>query len=230
MRPRSPGWRGPRPPVPACRGPTRKGRRYRQGGSSWYARAGSLRGPPRREAPRPRGDRNGRDGARPDRAHRAGSWRPPFRGFKPVHFNQQLVESLLALVVSAAQARAAMAADGVDFVDEDDAGSVLLALLEQVAHAAGAYAHEHLHAVRTGDGEERHAGLAGDGARQQRLAGAWRADQQHTLGNTSAQLLKLLRLAQEFDDFLQLLLGLFHARDVLEGHLRSEEHTSELQS
>src|ERR1022692_2468498 len=142
-----------------------------------------------------------------------------FIGFKTVHFNQQLVESLLALVVSAAQARAAMAADGVDFVDEDDAGSVLLALLEQVAHAAGAYAHEHLHEVRTGDGEERHAGLAGDGARQQRLAGAWRADQQHALGNTSAQLLKLLRLGQEFDDFLQLLLGLFHARDVPEGHL-----------
>ena len=112
-----------------------------------------------------------------------------------------------------------MAADRVDFVDEDDAGSVLLALLEQVAHAAGADAHEHLHEVRTGDGEERNTGFARDGPRQQGLAGARRSDQQHALGNASAQLLEFLRLAQEFDDLLQLFLGLFHAGDVFERHL-----------
>jgi len=35
--------------------------------------------------------------------------------------------------MAAAQARAAMAPDRVDLVDEDDAGRVLAALLEQVA-------------------------------------------------------------------------------------------------
>ena len=142
-----------------------------------------------------------------------------FVGFKTVHFDEQLVEGLLALVVPAAQARAAMAADGVDFVDEDDAGSVLLALFEQIAHAAGAHAHEHLHEVRTGDGKERHAGLAGDGPRQQGLARARRSDQEHAFRNASAQLLELLRLAQKLDDFLQLLLGFLHARHVLKCHL-----------
>ncbi|MCY1222339.1 hypothetical protein D9M72_344290 [compost metagenome] len=39
-----------------------------------------------------------------------------------VHFNQQLVEGLLALVVAAADARAAVTADGVDLVHEDDGG------------------------------------------------------------------------------------------------------------
>ena len=68
-----------------------------------------------------------------------------------VHLDQQLVERLLALVVTAAQAGAAMAADRVDFVDEDDAGRVLLGLLEHVAHAAGADADEHLDEVGTGD-------------------------------------------------------------------------------
>ena len=38
-----------------------------------------------------------------------------------VHLHQQLVQRLLALVVAAAEARAAMAADRVDLVDEDDA-------------------------------------------------------------------------------------------------------------
>src|SRR6185436_4233861 len=54
-------------------------------------------------------------------------------GLEAVHLHQQLVEGLLALVVTAAQAGAAVAADGVDLVDEDDAGGVLLALLEEVA-------------------------------------------------------------------------------------------------
>ena len=53
-----------------------------------------------------------------------------------VHLDEQLVERLLALVVTAAEAGAAVAADGVDLVHEDDAGRVLLGLLEEVAHAA----------------------------------------------------------------------------------------------
>ena len=95
-----------------------------------------------------------------------------FVALEAVHLHQQLVERLLALVVAAAEARAAVAADGVDLVDEDDARRVLLRLLEHVAHARGADADEHLHEVGARDGEERHLRLAGDGPRQQRLAGA----------------------------------------------------------
>ena len=109
-----------------------------------------------------------------------------------------------------------MTADGVDFVDEDQAGRILLALLEHVAHPARADADEHLDEVRAGDGEERHVGLAGDRPGQQRLAGARRADQQHTLGDLAAQALELLRIAQEFDDLLDFLLRLFDAGNVLE--------------
>ena len=139
-----------------------------------------------------------------------------FVRFEAVHLDQQLVQSLLALIVSAAQACAAMTSNGVDFVDEDDAGRILLALLEQIAHAAGAHADEHLHEVRTRDREERNVGFAGDGPGQQSLTGSRRPDQQHALGNASAQLLELLRLAQELDDLPQLFLGLIDAGHVLE--------------
>jgi hypothetical protein len=44
-----------------------------------------------------------------------------------VHLDEQLVERLLALVVAAAEAGAAVAADGVDLVHEDDAGAFCLA-------------------------------------------------------------------------------------------------------
>ena len=89
-----------------------------------------------------------------------------------VHLDQQLVQGLLALVVAAAQARAAMPADGIDFVDEYDAGGMLLGLLEHVAHARCADADEHFHEIRAGNGEKRHLGLAGDGSGQQGLAGS----------------------------------------------------------
>ena len=136
-----------------------------------------------------------------------------------VHLDQQLVEGLLALVVAAADAGAAVPADGVDLVDEDDGRRVGLGLLEQVADPGGAHADEHLHEVGAGDGEERHAGLAGDGAGQQGLAGARRAVEQHALGDLGADGLELGRLLQEFLDLLEFLDGLVGAGDIAEGHL-----------
>src|SRR5437667_180635 len=82
-----------------------------------------------------------------------------------------------------AAAGAAMTADRVDFVDEDDAGRILLGLLEHVADPAGADADKHFDEVRAGNGEERHIGFAGDRARDQRLAGAGRSDQEHAARN-----------------------------------------------
>ncbi len=134
-----------------------------------------------------------------------------------VHLDQDLVQGLLALVVRAAEAGAALAANGVDFVHEDDAGRVALGLVEQVAHAAGADADEHLDELGAGDGEERHARLAGHGARQQRLAGARRADQQHAARDTRAERGELLRVLQELHHFGKLLLSLLHPGDVGEG-------------
>src|SRR5580658_6979263 len=72
-----------------------------------------------------------------------------FIRFKTVHLHQQRVQSLFTLVVTAAQPRAAMPPDCVNFVDENDARRVLLALLEQVAHTAGAYTDEHFYEIRT---------------------------------------------------------------------------------
>ena len=77
-----------------------------------------------------------------------------------------MIQRLFALIMPAAEASAAMAANGVDFVDEDDARRVLLALFEEVADAACAHAHKHLHKIRTGNGEERDVGLAGHGSCQ----------------------------------------------------------------
>ena len=137
-----------------------------------------------------------------------------------VHLDQELVQRLLALVVAAAETRAAMAADGVDLVHEDDAGRRLLGLLEEVAHARGADADEHLDEVGAGDGEERNAGLTGDGTCEQRLARSRRPVQQHTLRDARAERLELLRILEELLDLVELLHRLVRAGHVLEGDLR----------
>ncbi len=69
--------------------------------------------------------------------------------FEAVHLDQQLIQGLLALVVTAAEARAAMASDGVDFVNEDDAGRMLLTLNKQIADARSAHADKHFNEIRS---------------------------------------------------------------------------------
>ena len=110
-----------------------------------------------------------------------------------------------------------MATNRVDLIDKDDARGILLALLEHVAHAACAHAHEHFDEIRTRDGEEGHVRLTSDGARQQRLTSARWADQQDALGNLAAEALELLRIAKEVDNLLKLGLRLLDAGNVLEG-------------
>ena len=68
-----------------------------------------------------------------------------------VHLNQQLVQSLLALIVTATHADATAAANGGDLVDEDDGGGVALRFLEQVAHTGGTHTHKHFNEVGAGN-------------------------------------------------------------------------------
>ena len=137
-------------------------------------------------------------------------------GREAVHLDEQLVERLFALIVSAAKARASAAAHGVDLVDEHDGGGDLLRLFEQVAHAARADADVQLHKVRAGDRQERYPGFPGNCAGDQRFAGARRADEQNALRDFRAHGGEALWVAQEFDDLGQLFLFLVRTGHVLE--------------
>src|SRR5262249_61911424 len=136
-----------------------------------------------------------------------------------VHADEELVQRLRARGMPAAEAGAPAAADRVDIVHEDDTGGVLLALLKQVADPGGADADEHLDEVRPRDGEKGRVRLARDRFREERLAGAGRANQEDTLRDLPAELLELLGIPQELDDLSKLLLGLVDAGDVLKGDL-----------
>src|SRR4029079_17064989 len=78
-------------------------------------------------------------------------------------------------------------ADRVELVDEDDRRGRLLGLLEEVADTRRPDADDRLHELRRGGREERRLGLAGDGAREERLAGARRAVEQHAARDARAE-------------------------------------------
>ena len=66
-----------------------------------------------------------------------------------VHLNQDLIQRLLALIVAAAKTCATLSSDSIDLVDKHDTRGVALGLVEKVADARGADAHEHLDKLRT---------------------------------------------------------------------------------
>ena len=139
--------------------------------------------------------------------------------FESVHFNEQLIQSLLSFIVAAADADSPRAANRIDLVDEHDARRALLRLLEHVAHAGCAHADEHFNEVRSRYREERHVRFAGDRAREQGFPGSRRPDEQGSLWYLGADPREQVGVSQEFDDFLELLLRLVDARDVGEGRL-----------
>ena len=118
--------------------------------------------------------------------------------------------------MTAAESRAAPSADGVDFVDKDDAGLILFRHIEKVAHTAGADADVHFDEVGAGNGEERHARLSRDGFREQGFTRSRRAYQEHAAGNPRAEVGELFGSLQKFHDFLQFFFFFFRAGDVRE--------------
>ena len=121
--------------------------------------------------------------------------------------------------MAAAEARAALATHRINLVDEDDGGGSLFRVLEQIAHAARAHAHEHLDEVRARDAEERHARLAGHSAREQGFAGARRAHEQAASRNLRAHGLVLGGIGQKVLNLLHLLHGLIDAGHIGKRHV-----------
>ena len=69
-------------------------------------------------------------------------------GLEAIHLNQDGVEGLLAFIMTTGrESTAAASANGIDFIQEDDAGRILFRLLEQIAHAACTDANEHFYEI-----------------------------------------------------------------------------------
>src|SRR5690625_4126679 len=136
---------------------------------------------------------------------------------KTIHFHQQLVERLLTLIVATTVAAAAMATNGVNFVNKDDARCLFFGLIEHIPHSGGAHTDKHLHKVRARDGEKWHFGFPGDGFGQQGFTGTRSTRHQHAARDSAAELLKFTGVAQKLHQLLHLFLGLIHTGHISKG-------------
>ena len=140
----------------------------------------------------------------------------PGVALEPVELDQQLVQRLLALAGAAvAAAAAAGAADRVELVDEDHRAAGLARLFEQAPDPRRAAADEHLDEARARGGEEVDAGLGGDRARQHRLAGAGRAEEEDAARRLGAERGEAVGVAEPGGDVHQLVLGGVDALDLV---------------
>ena len=138
-------------------------------------------------------------------------------GAEAVHLGKEGVECILALIIAShARVLAACAAYGVDFVDKDNGGRLLLCLGKGVADAGSSHSDKHLHEIRTRHGEERYACLSSHSLGKQRLTRSRRTDKKGSLGYLAAKVGIFLRVLQEVNYLLHLLLGSLLPCHVLE--------------
>ena len=123
-------------------------------------------------------------------------------GVEAVHLDEKLVEGSLEFPVGRRSAAAALAADGVDLVDEDQAGRTLAGLLEQLGDPTLGDADERSREVAARHGQEGHSCLAGERLGDEGLAGSGRSDHQEPAGNAGAHLLEGLSVLKEGDHLL----------------------------
>ena len=136
-----------------------------------------------------------------------------------VHFNQQLIERLFSFIMTAADARTALAADRIDLIDKDNTRRILFGLVEQVSDSGRTDTDEHFHEIGTADRKERYARFACRRLGNIGLTGSRRTDQQNTFRDSSAKLLVFFRCLEEVHDLLKLLLFFLQSRYVFKGHL-----------
>ena len=137
-------------------------------------------------------------------------------GIKTIHLGKKLVQCLLTLIIAAHTAVTA-ASNGINLVDENDTGRILRCILKQVTDTGGAHTHEHFHKVGTGQGVERHMGLACHCLCKQGLTGSRRSHKQGALWKLCAYLGIFAGIVQEIHNLGQGFLGLVLAGHVFEG-------------
>ncbi len=136
--------------------------------------------------------------------------------FKAVQLREELVEGLFPLVVSAAEAGAAVAADGIQFVDKDNTGSGVTGVFEHIADARSTDTDKHLHEVGTAGAVEGDAGFTGNSSGYQSLSGTGSADKKNAPARAGAEFVVFFRVLEEVDDVYDLLFCRIEAGDIAE--------------
>lgn len=136
---------------------------------------------------------------------------------KAIHLSEDLVERLLAFIMTTERSRSpAGASNRVDLVDEDDGRRHFARFREQFTHPSGTDTDDHLYEFGRTGAEERHLGLACRCAGEQRLTGARSTGQEHAFRRAGSESLIFSRVAKKVDDLVDLGLDLIDPRHTVE--------------
>src|SRR5881397_1863383 len=135
-----------------------------------------------------------------------------FEGLEPVHRGQELIHPFAHAAI---RVEAADVGDRVELVEEDDARSDLLRLLEDHAHGLLRFPDPFRHDLGSLDLDEVRLGLRGDGFCEQGLPGPGRSVEQNAARRPDAHPLERIRLLQRhLDRFTEFHLDFLEAADI----------------
>ena len=140
-------------------------------------------------------------------------------GGEAVHLNENLVESLLPFIVTAAKSASSGAAHRIKLINEENTGSVLPSGLEEITDTGSTHTDEHLNEVRTGGVEEVDARLTRNGSGKQGLTCSRRSHKEDALGNPGSDFNESFRVLEEINDFLKLVFAFLLSCHIGKGNL-----------
>ena len=138
-----------------------------------------------------------------------------------VHFNKQLVQRLLTLVMTAAKTCTSLSADSIYLIDEYYGRCMLLCLVEKVSNTGSTDADKHLNEIRTAYREERNIRFTGYRLCKQSLTCTGRAKKKYASGYLSAKRLILSGISHEVDYLAHFFLFFLSTRNIRKGYPRT---------
>ncbi len=137
---------------------------------------------------------------------------------KTVHFDKQLVLGAVCLAPAAECAELSRAADGINFVDENNTGAVAVSkgsgFFKQPAHTRGADTDKHFSKFTSCRRQERNTGFRCNGFCKQGFTAAGRPDKHNALNNLSADLFDTLSVLNQLNHFHGFFFGFLNSDNV----------------
>mmetsp|Transcript_14900 Transcript_14900/g.21069 ORF Transcript_14900/g.21069 Transcript_14900/m.21069 type:complete len:257 (-) Transcript_14900:853-1623(-) len=117
-----------------------------------------------------------------------------------IHLNKDLVNSLFTFIVTSGVTSTTLTTNSINLINEDNAGSILLCLSEDITDTGSTNTNKHLNEFRTRDGDERDSSLTGNSLGKKGLTGTRRSIEDHTTRNTTPVLGVGLGLLEEINN------------------------------
>jgi hypothetical protein len=119
---------------------------------------------------------------------------------EPIHLDENLVERLFALIVTASKTCSTLASNCIEFIDEDNARGAFLCCRKEIANPAGADTDEHLDKLGSGHREKGNVGFACNSLGKQSFASTWWTNEQDASRDLATELLEASWLFKKLDD------------------------------